>query len=182
MWQWESVQNRRQHRRWTDRCREPTLPPKNANFEALCNFFPKRNFDTGFQIIFVGTMDISSYTNSGQPRVAGKYLTRLANNGIAIVTYTSRISQVFSRVGNRRPWIELISSLITFLFSSVITFLLNSSISVEVAGPIMRGKVKEEQPSALCPRRVKGVVKYAWGGEGGFLSCGEVRLGGGGFC
>ena len=66
-------------------------------------------------------MDISSYTNSGQPRVAGKYLTRLANNGIAIVTYTSRISQVFSRVGNRRPWIELISSLITFLFSSLIS-------------------------------------------------------------
>ena len=39
----------------------------------LCNFFSKRNFDTGFEISFVGTMDISSYTQYEQPRVAGTY-------------------------------------------------------------------------------------------------------------
>ena len=48
-------------------------------------FFSKRNFDTGFGISFVGTLDISSNTQSGQPRVAGKPLTRLAKNDMAAV-------------------------------------------------------------------------------------------------
>ena len=57
----------------------------------LCNFFSKRNFDTGFKISFVGTMVISSYTQSEQPRLAGKHLTRLAKNGIAAVTYIATL-------------------------------------------------------------------------------------------
>ena len=39
----------------------------------FCNFFSKRNFDTGFEISFVGTLDISSYTKSEPLRVAGKH-------------------------------------------------------------------------------------------------------------
>ena len=54
---------------------------------GLRNFFSKRNFDTGFEISFVGTIDISSYTQSKQPRIAGKHLTRLAKNGMSVVTY-----------------------------------------------------------------------------------------------
>ena len=38
----------------------------------LRNFFSMRDFGTEFKIRFVGTMDISSYTKSEQPRVAGK--------------------------------------------------------------------------------------------------------------
>ena len=49
-------------------------------------YFTKRNFDTESKISFVGTMDISSYTQSEQPRVAGKQQTRLAQNGMAVVT------------------------------------------------------------------------------------------------
>ena len=41
----------------------------------------------GFEISFVGTIDISLYTYSEQPGVAGKHLTRLAKNGMAAVTY-----------------------------------------------------------------------------------------------
>ena len=52
----------------------------------LRNLFSMRNFDTEFEISFVGTMNISSYTKSEQPRVAEKYLTRLAKNGMAAVT------------------------------------------------------------------------------------------------
>ena len=52
----------------------------------LRNFFSKRNFDTGLEISFVGTMDISSYTQSEQPTAAEKYLTRLAKNGMVAVT------------------------------------------------------------------------------------------------
>ena len=53
----------------------------------LRNFFPKRIFDTGFEIKFVGTMNKSSYTQSEQLRVAGKHLTRLAKIDMAVVTY-----------------------------------------------------------------------------------------------
>ena len=37
-------------------------------------------------------MDISSYTRSEQPRVAGKHLTRLAKNDMAAVTYSNPAS------------------------------------------------------------------------------------------
>ena len=40
----------------------------------------------GYSISFVGTMDISLYTLSEQPRVAG---TRLAKNGYAAATHTA---------------------------------------------------------------------------------------------
>ena len=43
----------------------------------LNNFLSKRNFDTGFEISFVGTMDISLYTKSEQPKVERKYLRDL---------------------------------------------------------------------------------------------------------
>ena len=42
----------------------------------LHNFFPKKNFDTGFEISSVGIPEISPYTKSEQPRVRGKHLTR----------------------------------------------------------------------------------------------------------
>ena len=57
----------------------------------LHNFFSKRNFETEFEISFVGTMDISSYTQSEQPRVAGKHSTRLAKNAMAAVTYIATL-------------------------------------------------------------------------------------------
>ena len=36
--------------------------------------FSKRNFNTEFEINSVGILDISPYTKSEQPRLAGKYL------------------------------------------------------------------------------------------------------------
>ena len=54
--------------------------------------FSKRNIDTGFEISFVGTVDISTYTQSEQPRVAGKHLTILAKNGMAAATHTATIA------------------------------------------------------------------------------------------
>ena len=50
------------------------------------NFFSKRNLDAGFEIRFAGTIDISSYKQSEQPGVAGKYLTTHAKNGMAAMT------------------------------------------------------------------------------------------------
>ena len=44
------------------------------------------NFNTGFEVGFVGTMDISFYTQSEQPRVAG-----LAKNGMAVVSYIATL-------------------------------------------------------------------------------------------
>ena len=41
---------------------------ENAKFEISNLEFKLRNFDTRFEISFVGTMDISSYTQYGQPR------------------------------------------------------------------------------------------------------------------
>ena len=38
----------------------------------------------------VGTIDIS-FTQSGKPRVAGKHLTRLAENGMVAVTHTATL-------------------------------------------------------------------------------------------
>ena len=37
-------------------------------------------------------MDISTYTQSEQPRVAGKHLTTLAKNGMAAATHTATIA------------------------------------------------------------------------------------------
>ena len=51
----------------------------------LRNFIFKRNFDTRFEISFAGTIEISLYAQSEQPRVAGKHSTRLAKNGMAAV-------------------------------------------------------------------------------------------------
>ena len=64
------------------------------------NIFSKRNFYVGLGISFVGTINLSSYMQSEQPKVAGKHLMRLANNGMAIVTCmgsnpASRASRVF---------------------------------------------------------------------------------------
>ena len=53
----------------------------------LRNLFSKRNFDTEFEISFVGTINISSHTQSEQLRVAAKPFTRLAKNGMADVTH-----------------------------------------------------------------------------------------------
>ena len=49
------------------------------------------NFDTGFGISFVDTMDILPYTQSKQRRVAEKYLKRLVKNDIAAVTYKATL-------------------------------------------------------------------------------------------
>ena len=57
----------------------------------LCNFFSKKNFDTEFEISLFGTMDISPYTQSEQPRVAGKHSTRLEKNSMAVVTYIATL-------------------------------------------------------------------------------------------
>ena len=57
----------------------------------LRKFLSKRNFDTGFEISFVGTMDISPYTQSELPRVSGKHSTKLAKNGMAAVTYIATL-------------------------------------------------------------------------------------------
>ena len=51
----------------------------------LRNFISKRNFDTGFEISSVGIPEISPYTKSEQPSIAGKHLTRHAKNGYAVV-------------------------------------------------------------------------------------------------
>ena len=53
--------------------------PKNAVFETS-ELFSKTKFNSWFGISFVGTMDISSYTQSERPRIAGKYITRLVKN------------------------------------------------------------------------------------------------------
>ena len=45
--------------------------PKKVKFEIL-TCFAKRNFNRGFELSFVGTMEISPDTKSEQPRVAGK--------------------------------------------------------------------------------------------------------------
>ena len=45
----------------------------------------------GFEISFVGTMHISSYTQSEQPTVAGKHLTKHAKDGMAAVTYIATL-------------------------------------------------------------------------------------------
>ena len=60
----------------------------------LCNLFYKMNFDTGLEIRFVSTMNISSYTQYEQPRVAEKQFTILAKNGMAAVTYSNHASRV----------------------------------------------------------------------------------------
>ena len=61
----------------------------------LRNFFSKRIFDTRFDIGSVDISEISQHTKSEQPRVAGKHLTRYAENGyaaVAIATLRSRAS------------------------------------------------------------------------------------------
>ena len=79
---WESVQNWGKIWRLNDgRTEEPALQSKTTNLR-LRNLFSKRNFDTGFQINFVSTMDISPYTQSNQRKIAEKHLARLAENGI----------------------------------------------------------------------------------------------------
>ena len=72
----------------------------------LRNFYSKRNLDTEFEVSLVGTMDkdISWYTQSELPMVAGKHLTRHAKNGyaaVAILATLLRGPQVFGRDGNR---------------------------------------------------------------------------------
>ena len=58
----------------------------------------------GFGISSVGIPEISPYTKSVQPRIAGKHLTRHAKNGYAVVaniaTLRSRASLLFE---GRRP-------------------------------------------------------------------------------
>ena len=68
----------------------PRYSPKTSSLRFR-NFFSKRNFDIEFEISFVGTMDISLYTQSEQRRVAGKHLTRLAKNSMAAVTYIATL-------------------------------------------------------------------------------------------
>ena len=65
-------------------CGETTLHPKMAKFETS-KLFSNRNFVTGFGISSVGIREISPYTKSEQPRVAGKHLTKHAKNGYAAV-------------------------------------------------------------------------------------------------
>ena len=65
---------------------------KNAK---VTNDIPKwiyfhKNWTTGFEISFVGTINIS-YTQSQQPRVAENHLTRLAKNGMVVVTYIATL-------------------------------------------------------------------------------------------
>ena len=58
----------------------------------------------GLGISSVGIPEISPYTKSGQPRIAGKHLTRHPKNGYAVVaniaTLRSRASLFFE---GRRP-------------------------------------------------------------------------------
>ena len=67
---------------------EPVLQPKITKFE-LRNLFSRKNFNRGFEISFDSTMNISMYTQSEQPMVAGKHLTRPAKNGYAAVAIYS---------------------------------------------------------------------------------------------
>ena len=57
-----------------------------------------------FELSFVGILEISPYTKSEQPRIAGKHLTRHAKNGYSVVaniaTLRSRASLFFE---GRRP-------------------------------------------------------------------------------
>ena len=46
-------------------------------------------FDTGLEISSVGILDISPYTKSEQPMVAGKHLKRPAKNGYTAVAIYS---------------------------------------------------------------------------------------------
>ena len=55
-----------------------------AIFETL-EVFLKRKFDTGIGIISVGIPEISPYTKSEQPRIAGKHLNTHAKNGYSVV-------------------------------------------------------------------------------------------------
>jgi len=57
----------------------------------LSNIFLKGISKRGFEKRFLGTMDISSYMQSEQARLAGKHLTRLSKNGIAAVTYIATL-------------------------------------------------------------------------------------------
>ena len=63
---------------------KPFYTPK-WPFLSPGNFFSKRNFDMGFGISSVGIPEISPYTKSEQPRIAGKHLTRHAKNGYVAV-------------------------------------------------------------------------------------------------
>ena len=56
-----------------------------GHFSRARNFFSKRNFDMGLRISSVGIPEISPYTNSEQPTVTGKNLTRHVKNGYAAV-------------------------------------------------------------------------------------------------
>ena len=97
-------------REYTDAVTDVTKPQ--WPILRLCNFFSKRNFDTGVGISFVGIPEISPYTKSEQPRIAGKHLTRHAGkhstrhakNGYSDVVkqhpLRSRAS-LFLRVGDR---------------------------------------------------------------------------------
>ena len=58
--------------------------PRNG-YLRLRNVFSKTNFDTGFETSSVDILDISPYTKSEHPRIAGKHLTRHAKNGDAAV-------------------------------------------------------------------------------------------------
>ena len=55
------------------------------------------------EISFVGISEISPYTKSEKPRMAGKHLTRHAKNGYAVVANiaTLRSPPYFLRVGDR---------------------------------------------------------------------------------
>ena len=67
-----------------------------GHFSRAHNFFSKRNFDIGLGISSVGIPEISPYTKSEQPRIAGNHLTRHAKNDYAVVANIATLRSRFS--------------------------------------------------------------------------------------
>ena len=62
----------------------------------------------GFGVSSVSTQEISQYTKSEQPRIAGKHLTRHAKNSYAIVCNIATGLHIFFKVDDRcrGRWIQ----------------------------------------------------------------------------
>ena len=88
---------------WQNSLENPLYSPKTQSLR-LRKFFSKKKFDTGFEINFVGTMNISSYTQSEQARIAEKYITRLAKNGMVVVMYLATLLPSFWKGRQPLPW------------------------------------------------------------------------------
>ena len=61
----------------------------------LRNYFSKRNFDTGFEISFFGTMNTTLYTQSEQPRVEVGSQSYSAAKALLTKAFHSDITEQF---------------------------------------------------------------------------------------